>query len=204
MDANGVTVAFEGESDRGMVSRLVQELGIKVGISYCCDGQPNLFRRLPGFNCAASRSVWFVFTDLDAESCAPDLVSRVLPSPSNGMALRVAVRATEAWLLADREKMAEWLGVRLGLVPREPDSLDNPKLRLVDLARQSRHRSLQSQLVPSRNSGRPVGPGYTTEINLFAQKRWRPNVAALVSPSLDRAIRSMRKKLEDSGTELSN
>jgi hypothetical protein len=102
------------------------------------------------------------------------------------MRFRVAVREVEAWLLADRASMALFLKVPLALIPRDPDGLDDPKLRLVDLARRSRQRDIRVDLVPREGSGRAVGPAYTSRLVEFAGKMWRPDAAAAHSDSLRR------------------
>lgn len=70
------------------------------------------------------------------------------------MGFRIAVRAAEAWILADRGRVAEWLGVPAARVPHDPDSLDDPKPTLVDLARRSRRSRMRRDLVPREASGR--------------------------------------------------
>jgi len=107
------------------------------------------------------------------------------------MCFRVAVRAAEAWLLADRERLAQLLGVRTAFLPTDPDRLDNPKRELVDLARGSHRRALRDDLVPREGSGRSVGPLYTTRMIEFVQddfEGWRPSQAVRVSESLARCV----------------
>ncbi len=63
-----------------------------------------------------------------------------MPDPAPYMCFRVAVREVEAWLLADREQIARFLSIARSRVPQSPETLDNPKQRLVELARHSRRR----------------------------------------------------------------
>jgi hypothetical protein len=110
------------------------------------------------------------------------------------MCFRIAVRAVEAWLLADRERVAQFLGVRPARVPHDPDGLDDPKEAVVNLARQSRRHAIRNELVPSARSGRRVGPLYTARMIEFVgdeQDGWRPEFAAKASNSLARCLKSL-------------
>jgi hypothetical protein len=115
------------------------------------------------------------------------------------MRLRLAVRAVEAWLLADRERIAQFLGTRPNSVPANPDELENPKRELITLALGSRKRAIREELVPREGSGRSVGPLYTARMMEFVQDTtagWRPDIAARVSDSLARCIGSLRRLKE--------
>ena len=96
----------------------------------------------------------------------------------------------EAWALADRQSLAEWLGISISVVSRSPDDVHDPKRELIELARRSRKRELREALVRSLPDGlfRP-GPGYNDYLGNFVAQLWKPETARLNSPSLDRAIR---------------
>lgn len=116
------------------------------------------------------------------------------------MAFRVAVREVESWLLADREAIARWLGVGVGRVPTDPDTLQDPKGEIVGLARRSNRRDLRSALVPREGSGRRVGPLYTTEMMklvLDTDSGWRPEIAITSSDSLARCFRALKRLVEN-------
>ncbi|MBI5529673.1 MAG: hypothetical protein HY897_25385 [Deltaproteobacteria bacterium] len=105
------------------------------------------------------------------------------------MRLHIAVRAVEAWLLADVDGLHRFLVVPRTLVPPDPESLDRPKADLVAIARHSRSRAIREAFVPAAGTTAAVGPGYTTMLAEFALHHWRPGVAAARSPSLARLIR---------------
>ena len=124
-----------------------------------------------GYDNTARRAPWFVLVDLDrdkslepAEDCAPVLRREWLPNPTSGMCLRVAVRAMEAWLLADAETLAEFLHVPHSRIPGDPEALDNPKRQIVNLASRSNHPAIRRDMIPREGSGRSVGPGYQGKI----------------------------------------
>lgn len=192
-----VTGAVESDLDEALLRRILDHLGIQLGVVYGRKGKQALLRSLSGFNNAARFASWIVLIDLDRDcDCAPPCARKWLPNPSLGMCFRVAVRAAEAWLLADREKLAQLLGIRLDSLPADPDALENPKRVLIDLARRSPRRTIREDLVPREAAGRAVGPLYTTRMIEFIQDQsegWRPDAALAVSRSLARCISRLGK-----------
>jgi len=187
-----VTLAGEGYVDVLVLERLADELALPHGTQYDCGGKPALRRRLPGFNAAAARSPWVVLADLDQEPCAAEHVHELLPQPERFMVLRLAVRAVEAWLMADAEALAVWLRVTPARVPGAPDQLVHAKQALVDIARSSRSSALRQDMVPRGGSGRTVGPAYSSRVAEFVTDHWNPQCAAESSDSLSRAVTRIR------------
>lgn len=184
-----VSFAVEGIVDQAVVLKLFEASGVVSGTPYVCDGIGNLRQRLDGFNAGARYSPWFVLCDLDRRECAPELRSRLFGTPqTEGMELRVAVRAVESWLMADRQSFATFLGVGVKRIPREPEQVADPKHAVVELARESSKRVIREGLVPSEAGGRRIGPAYTDEVIRYVRRRWSPNRARAVSLSLARAF----------------
>jgi len=184
-----VSFAVEGIVDQAVVVKLFEASGVVSGTSYVCDGIGNLRQRLDGFNAGARYSPWFVLCDLDRHECAPELRSRLFgTAQAAGMEFTVAVRAVEAWLMADRRSFASFLGVGVKRVPRAPEQVANPKHAVVELARDSTRRVIREGFVPSEGSGRRIGPAYTDEVIQYVRRRWSPNRARAASPSLARAF----------------
>lgn len=187
-----VNVVAEGDTDLAVARVLLTRAGLLPGVQIDCAGKSKLDARLPGYNAAARGSPWLVLRDLDRDApCASVLVDQLMPRPGPYMRLRIAVRAIEAWLMADAERLARFLSIRSSLVPRAPEELENPKRKLVDLARHSKKPALCKDMVPRRGATRPIGPGYETRIIEFAGGLWRPEVARGHSPSLDRCMRAL-------------
>lgn len=179
--------AVEGIVDEAVAQRLIREAGGVPGAIYGKRGKGELHRKVTGFNNAARFSPWFVLVDLDADAdCAPPFSQEWLPEPSPLMRLRVAVREVESWLLADRERFSRFLGVRQASLPRDPESLDDPKRTVVQLASQSRRRDVREEMVPRDGSGRTEGPAYAFRLIEFVGGSWRPDVAAGGADSLAR------------------
>lgn len=194
MHADVLTGAVEGPVDEIVLRRVVEQCGRTMGTVYVAEGKQNLLRRLSGFNDAARFAPWVVLVDLNGLECAPVLRKEALSAPAPLMRFRVAVRAIESWLLADRERMADFVGVSLSRVPHEPDDELDPKRSLVDVARHSRRRAIREDMVPDGGSGRRVGRAYEARWIEFVLRDggWRPAVAAEQSESLRRCIDSLR------------
>lgn len=189
-----VSAAVEGLVDEAVVQRLILHVGGLPGAIYGKGGKGQLRQKVPGYNNAARTAPWIVLVDLDRDyECAPPLVQEWLPNAAPQICFRVAVRAIEAWLLADRERLAEFLRIRANSIPRQPETHENPKRLLVDLARSSRRPAIRDEMVPREGSGRPVGPAYTSRVIEYARNRWRPEVAAVRADSLRRAIECLTR-----------
>jgi hypothetical protein len=190
--------AVEGMVDEVVLRRLIDEVDVPIGPIHGKNGKADLRKKIQGYNQAAERQRWVVLVDLDHErDCAPDLRAAWVPSPGKFLTFRVAVREIEAWLLADRERIAKFLGVAVAKVPRNPDSLDDPKMALVGLARHSRSRAIREDMVPDPKSGRSEGPAYASRISEFVTRHWRPSVAEKRSDSLRRCRRAIRRIVDD-------
>ena len=191
-----ITGAVEGDLDEALLRRIAAHAGCHVDKVYGRVGKPQLLAQIAGYNIAARVSPWVVLIDLDSDfDCAPIGRQQWLPRPSRLMCFRVAVRMIEAWLLADRERIANLLGVAEATVPQDPDRLDNPKQQLMNLARRSRRR-IKADLVPREGSGRNVGPLYNARMVEFIENNdtgWRPDHAVRRSDSLARCISRLRQ-----------
>jgi hypothetical protein len=184
----------EGPVDAAAAQRLIRAVGAQPGRVYIRDGKPALLKRGAAYNRAARWSCWLVLVDLDLdESCPPPARSKWLPCPSRQMCFRIVVREIEAWLLADRANLARFLRVAPGRIPAAPETLDNPKEVMVDLARRSRSRAVREDMVPRPGSGRAVGAAYASRMIEFAESHWTPEVAAMCAPSLARALACLRR-----------
>jgi hypothetical protein len=127
-------------------------------------------------------------------SCVPELLddwALVRPFHANFL-FRVAVRAVESWLMADRQRFAEFLGVPLNRVPPDPDTCNDPKGVVVTLARRSRRKAIQDAIVPKPGASARVGTYYTAEMSRYVEQCWRVDKACLVSPSLRRTVARLR------------
>lgn len=193
-----ISAAVEGPTDEAVALKLIEHVGAQPGAVYGLQGKAHLRQKIGGYNRAAAHARWLVLVDLDREAdCAPPLLQAWLPQPAPRMCFRVAVRAVEAWLLADAEALAAYLGVARKRVPADPEALPDPKQAMVNLARASRRRDVRADMVPRVGSGRAVGAAYASRVIEFASAEWRPPVAAKKAESLARALRCLRSLARD-------
>jgi hypothetical protein len=165
MDAAFVSAAVEGDLDEVVLRKIADHIGFSIGSVYGRKGKPPLLQRLNGYNNAARFAPWIVMLDLDNDyECAPEALTAWLPKRAENMFCRIAVHAIEAWLLADRDRIAAMLGISAQRISTQPDSLDDPKRHLVDLARNSNRAEIRASIVPRPGSGRSVGPSYNAKM----------------------------------------
>jgi hypothetical protein len=192
-----LTAAVEGLFDEAVMKRIVREVGAQLGTVYGKKGKHALLQKLGGYNAAAERAPWIVLVDLDRDAdCAPPFRARCLPGAASYMCFRIAVRTTETWLLADRERFSRFLGVRISSLPLLPEDVDDPKQLVVDLARRSSRSDIRSDLVPRTNSGRRVGGAYVDRLTGFVMGSWRPERAAANADSLRRCLQRLSELVE--------
>jgi len=195
-----IAAAVEGDIDAAVVETLIEEAGGRIGTVYGKVGKSHLRQKIEGYNNAARFSLWMVLVDLDhEEDCAPRLKEEWLAEPVPNLCFRVAVREVEAWLLADSDTLAPYLSVARSRMPSDPEQLPDPKGTIVNLARRSRRREIREGLVPRMESGRAVGPTYTSQLVEYVKSDWRPGFAAGHSESLRQAIRCLRRIVQESG-----
>lgn len=126
-----------------------------------------------------------LLTDLDNDSCPSIKIKKWLGrQPNLGFLLRICVREVEAWLLADREAMASYLKVKLASLPIAPESLADPKAKLIELA-QNAPRRIRVALTPIGSA--TVGPDYNEYLAEYILRSWSIDRAMPRSPSLARA-----------------
>lgn len=191
-----VNYLVEGSTDAAVARTLIRVGGATPGAEFVMRGKSRFDANLPKYNAAAAHYPWLAIRDMDHDAaCAPTLVGMNLPAASGLMCFRIAVREAEAWLLADREAFAESLGVSLVRIPAEPETLPDPKLTIVNIARHSRKRAVRIGLVPEQGAGISIGPEYAAWMIDFAQNKWNPVRAASAGtvPSLTRSIAAVER-----------
>lgn len=186
-----VALAVEDELSAAVMYRLIQETGRNFVVSQFLNarGFGQLKSGMGKFRNASHALPHIVLTDLDRYPCPPALLAEwgaaALPAR---MLFRIAVREVEAWLLADRSGIADFLGVAKNKVPHDPEAEADPKLCLINLARNGRRKRLAIEIVPEVGSAASIGPLYNRRLSEFVCGAWNVASARLTSPSLDRAL----------------
>lgn len=151
--------------------------------------------KLRSLNEAAQGMRILVLADRDRpENCPVEMIRGWVGGPQNvNLLVRLAEMETEAWVLADRERLATFLEIPLVRVPQNPDTLPDAKLALVNLARLSRSSRVRDDMCPAQGATTRVGPAYNQRLDEFLRTSWRVGEAARISPSLDKAQRRIRE-----------
>jgi len=188
-----VALATEDVLSETIGQRLLAELGPQMhpGTLLRKDGVGYLRSRMKSWYQMSEQQVVVILTDLDQAVCPSALLDvwfAASPRPAN-LLLRVAVRESESWLLADHHAMRKLLGPR-GVLPAEPDQLPDPKQHLLRLAT-SASRDVRLDLVKANGQVCSQGIGYNARLTDLVRTDWSPERAAQRSPSLARARRRM-------------
>ena len=171
--------------------RLVQE---QPGLSVCREvnagGYGNLRKRATNYNRMGSMGFpVLLLTDLDSDPCpSKKIIDWLGDRPNRGFLFRICVREIEAWLLADHEGMASFLGVPTRKLPLAPESLLDPKATLIRIAQKSPRR-IREGLTPTGRA--TIGYEYNDRLTEFISVRWSVEAASTRSPSLARARRHL-------------
>ena len=185
-----IVIATEDALSEALLETLVQRSGRPVEIAERLrrQGFGYLKSRIASLNQMAEWRPVLMLTDLDQAACAPQLRRDWLRQPfAPNLLFRVAVREVEAWLLADGEAFAGFLGIDSNRVPARPEALPDPKQTLLGLVRKSRHRDLKRDLLPAPGSRTVQGLGYNEQLIRFVRDHWRVDHAISQAPSLARA-----------------
>ena len=190
-----IHLLVEGILDEAVARRIVEAAGHAPGDCYGKRGSGYISDRIHNFNKSASYLSILTLVDLmDTEcDCAPEAVSRWLPHANPRMFFRIVVREIESWVLADREAVARFLDIRKTSIPLLPESLEDPKQELINLARRSRKPFIKEALVPEPGVTARIGRLYNSEIARFIREDWHINEARKLAPSLDSCIRHLTK-----------
>jgi hypothetical protein len=186
-----IIIAVEDELSGAVMSRLISFSGRNFAINriFNARGNARLKDGMIKFRAASRIVPHIILTDLDRCLCPPVLIDnwKATQLPPQ-LLFRIAVREVEAWLLADRDGIAEFLHVDVSKVPHAPEAEDDPKRTLINLARKSRKRRLSHEIVPEVGSSAKIGPLYNTHFVNFVNTRWDVEQACLCAPSLVRTL----------------
>jgi hypothetical protein len=184
---------------------------IKRILSFCSD-KFDIISELPArggqikskikeFNKLSATYPVVLLTDLDASSCAPQLINNLMPENKHeNFILNIAVDEGEAWLMADREGFANYFGLDINKIPTTVLTKQGGNKALNEmnfpcksswfltheLIKTSKKSELIKQLTPKQGASK--GPEYNTGILPFIQERWNITNACINSDSLTRMV----------------
>lgn len=189
-----VYLAFEDEPARAVGERLLREAipDIEIAGPIGGKGRTYLQKKYGEFVRLCQTQTLLHLTDMDRDECAPSLIAdwigeKRLP---DRFLFRVAVRETEAWLMADRDGFAAFSGIPKSKLPHDVESLDDPKEALKTLVRRHGRKDLQASILPPPTARTArVSESYNPTLSAFIRdpNGWNPARAAENSDSLRRA-----------------
>ena len=194
-----VMYAVEGSTDVPVAEKLIALVECESRVVSASGGSSVIDGKLPRWTKASNKQPMLVLRDwdqADGAACAPELVASLLGDacPAN-VALRIVVRSVESWLMADYDAATSFF--RTALIPKDPDSVDRPKLALVSACRKSAIKAIRDGMTPANASSGAVGIDYANLVREFAEDHWDPQRASANSPSLARAISRLKQLVDD-------
>jgi hypothetical protein len=186
-----IIIAAEDELSAAIMEKLLTFSGRNFTINrvIITHGYGMLKKKLPTFRAASKTLPHIILTDLDRCLCPSVLLNEwgATKLPQN-LLFRIAIREVEAWLLADRKGISDFLHIDIHKIPHTPETTDDPKQTLVNLARKSRKPRLLRGIVPDKGSSAPIGPLYNSYFVNFVNTKWDIMQARQDAPSLDRTL----------------
>lgn len=185
-----VDFLVEGHVDALMAARILEYCEHEPGTAYGKKGWNYIAQKIAAFDKSVGLTGLLTLVDFmdTGARCPSDVVRDWLPNRAQTHVFRLVVREIESWILADRNGIADFLCVPVAKIPFNPDTVLDPKLTLVNLARGSRSKSIKYSLAPRLGQAASEGPLYSTELGRFVAEKWSPDAARLCSDSLDRCI----------------
>ncbi len=149
-------------------------------------------------NMALAGQYTLLLTDLDTTDCPMTLIRQWFFSGREDscrlphqVIFRVAVREVEAWIMADKEGLSEYLGISKTNFVDDPESLSDPKKFLINVLRQKARTKKIRDTIPKGTAA--IGPMYNANLCQFVRDAWSPENACLRAPSLLRAFNALKR-----------
>lgn len=162
-------------------------------------GGPNGYgyikKSLPAFNAASKSKPFVVLVDADNRPCPSETIKDWLEGAQQNPALivRIAVREVEAWLLADRLGIADFLAVPASCIPSDVSRIRDPKRYISRLAARSRRKEIREDLARTPGTRSKTGPYFHQSLQHFVRNLWDIDVAINHSADLSRAVAALDK-----------
>ena len=185
-----INLIYEDDLSEAVMTKLLMccDDEFLIHNTYSGHGFGYLKSNIKGFNQASNVLPHFMLTDLDNFECPPQLINEWIDFPVHPKFIfRIAVREVEAWLLADVEGLSNFFKVSSAIFPQQPENEDDPKGKLIQIAKRSRIRSIREDIVPI-NENAAIGPNYNGRLTEFVYNIWNIKLAMERSKSLKRTF----------------
>jgi hypothetical protein len=159
-----INLVFEDILSEAILKVMLQQSQRPFAVqkSINCHGFGKIKKQILAYNNVAQITPFLVLTDLDQAECPLTIINNWFQARSKhpNLLFRIAVREVEAWLMADREAFAKFLGISIDLIPTDVDNITDPKTNLINLVKKSKKRQLRDSIVPAKNSTAKIGKDY--------------------------------------------
>jgi len=189
----------EGHMETIVAARLIHFCGHAQGTVYDQRGCANVRKKAANFHhLATERAGVLVLTDFrDAQTpcvtaALQEYIWNRLPNPPRSFLCSFAVNELESWLLADSQGLANFFGIAVSKMPRQPENEALPKRVLVNLARTSRKTRIRGGIAPPPGHKGAVGPDYMSLMRQFIEDFWDIESAMRQASSLEHCVRRLR------------
>lgn len=192
--SSGLVAVAEDALSMAVARRLLAHAcpGVEITLPRVTAGVGRIKADFGRYLAASPKVRHVVMVDLDRAPCPAGLKAAWgIPQRHDGLVFVVAVRETEAWLLADRSGFAAFVGVPVAKVPARPEEEPDPKQTLVNIVRRSPRKRLAQEIVPEQGSRVSIGPLYNETLSRFVADSWDVGAAADTAPSLNRALQRL-------------
>ncbi len=194
MTPQSIFLAVEDELSATLGELLLESVGgFRIINRMVTGGNTELKKKCKSFLDMAHNGLpVLIVTDLDKIDCPMALIESWFPHGLvRNLLFRVAIKEAESWLLADRDALSREFSVSKSRFPLLPDHEPDPKNLVIQLAKRSKKRDVQS-IVPEQGSTATVGPEYNNFLCNFLRSKWNLHDATQNSQSLHRTVQRLQ------------
>lgn len=206
MAKRDVYIAGEDDVTRAIIIRIIADYAPNLHIVQSLPARGSeLKKKIASFNILSLTKPVILLSDMDTDDCAPIAKNKLLNGivQNECLVINIAVDEAEAWLLADKEGFAAYLGIPLELMPdaeRQRFGGRNETLEMKvclkssyylthKLMAHSNNAILRAQMGVAPNESRSKGREYNVAVLPFIRSLWNVENARRRSYSLNGMIK---------------
>lgn len=206
MAGRDVYIAGEDKVTCAILERIIADYAPNLHIVQSLPARGGeLKKKISSFNILSLSKPVILLSDMDTDDCAPIAKNKLLNGivQNECFVINIAVDEAEAWLLADKEGFASYLGIRLAFMPDAERqrfggrketmemevSLKSSYYLTHELMAHSNNATLRSQIGVMPNESRSKGREYNAGILPFIKTLWNVENARKRSYSLNGMIK---------------
>lgn len=190
---------YEDELTFSVIKRLINEFSSQISIAQEINahGFGKIKRDILKYNNAAKYKTFLIITDLDKKECAVSLIKDWFGNTEKeeNLIFRVAVKEIDAWILSDKKGISKLLNISPDIIPSEPETIEDPKELLMQIAKKSKNREIREEF-PPKDSYAHQGPLYNILLTAFVNDEWNLKDAMQHSKSLEKAYNALKRFAE--------